>query len=92
MKFNRQFVIEHANTLGIKSYFIANFYCFSKKIIVEINGAIHDFQIEYDEIRTDILEEMGYKIIRFRNKEVLNNWKEVANKLEKIIVEIKSNF
>jgi very-short-patch-repair endonuclease len=35
---------------------------------------------------------MGYKIIRFRNKEVLNNWKEVANKLEKIIVEIKSNF
>lgn len=92
MKFNRQFVIEHANTLGKKSYFIANFYCFSKKIIVEIDGAIHDFQIEYDEIRTDILEEMGYKIIRFRNKEVLNNWKEVANKLEKIIVEIKSNF
>jgi very-short-patch-repair endonuclease len=56
-------------------------------MIAEIDGKIHDLQIEYDEIRMEILEEMGYKIIRFKNKEVLNNWGQVAIKLEKVIVE-----
>jgi leucyl-tRNA synthetase len=89
LKFNRQFVIQHADILGKKSYFIADFHCFSKKIIVEIDGKIHDSQVEYDEIRTEILEEMGYKIIRFKNKEVLNNWGAISTKLEKVIVENK---
>lgn len=85
LKFNRQFIIEHANIMGNKSYFIADFHCFSKKIIVEIDGKIHDSQIEYDKIREDILIKMGYKIIRFKNEEVLNNWKKVSKNLERFI-------
>ena len=82
LKFNRQFIIEHANILGKKSYFIADFHSFSMKIIVEIDGGIHDSQIEYDQIRETVLMEMGYKIIRFKNEAVLTNWKKVAEDLE----------
>jgi very-short-patch-repair endonuclease len=85
LKFNRQFIIERANILREKSYFIADFYCFSKKIIIEIDGKIHDLQIEYDEIQEGILMEMGYKIIRFKNEDILQNWKKVAEDLEQFI-------
>jgi len=78
LKFNRQFVIEH----GSQNYFIADFHCFEKKFIIEIDGDIHRYQLEYDRIREDILKEMGYSIIRFRNEDVLSNWDEVKNKLK----------
>ncbi|NJN78145.1 MAG: DUF559 domain-containing protein [Saprospiraceae bacterium] len=50
---------------------------FFKKVIIEIDGGIHALQIEYDQIREAILMEMGYKIIRFKNEDVLNNWKKL---------------
>ncbi|MEP1097389.1 MAG: DUF559 domain-containing protein [Cyclobacteriaceae bacterium] len=78
-KFNRQFIIEHESS----AYFIADFYCHQKKLIVEVDGGIHQQQVEYDRIREDILIEMGYNIIRFTNEEILENWNEVEEKLNK---------
>ena len=40
LKINRQFVIEHAEILNSKSFFIADFYCHSLKTIFEIDGNI----------------------------------------------------
>jgi len=77
LKFNRQFIIEHANS----SYFIADFYCHEFKLIVEIDGAIHKQQAEYDRIREDILLELGYRIVRFNNEEILEDWLGSSNKL-----------
>jgi leucyl-tRNA synthetase len=62
--------------------FIADFYCNEKKVIIEIDGEVHNTQIEYDEMRTEILEEMGYKLIRFRNEEVIAKLESVLLKLE----------
>ena len=84
LKFNRQFIIEHQN----RSYFIADFHCFEKKIIVEIDGKIHLQQLDYDIIREDILKEMGYKILRFTNNEVSNDWNSVK---EIMIQELSPN-
>ena len=78
LKFNRQFVIEHES----RSYFIADFHCFEKKLIVEIDGDVHKYQLEYDRIREDILKEMGYSIVRFKNEDVLHNWDKVENELK----------
>lgn len=58
-------------------------FCFEKKLIVEIDGGIHKFQVEHDRIREDTLVEMSYSLIRFSNEDVLKNWDEVAKKLEK---------
>lgn len=51
-------------------YFIADFYCAEKKIIIELDGKIHDEQKEYDENRDLILKEMNLKVIRFKNQEL----------------------
>ncbi len=89
LKFNRQFIIQHSEVLGKKSYFIPDFYCHEKKLIVEIDGRIHLKQIEYDELREDILIKMKYKIIRFKNEEVLTDWNEVEKRLTRFIESIK---
>ena len=48
------------------------FYCAGKKVIIEVDGKIHDFQKDYDERREDILKSMGFKILRFKNGEIGN--------------------
>ena len=76
-KFNRQFIIEHQKS----NYFIADFHCFKKKLIVEIDGKIHLKRVEEDRNRDAILSELGYTTVRFKNEEVLNNWKKVEVRL-----------
>jgi leucyl-tRNA synthetase len=53
--------------------FIVDFVCLSKKLVVEVDGGIHDDREEADAERTKVLNEKGFKVIRFNNKEVLNN-------------------
>ena len=63
--------------------FIADFYCHERKLIVELDGTIHDTreQKEADKGRTYELNEMGIKVIRFSNEEVLANIKDVLKKI-----------
>ena len=78
----RKFRRQHS----IKNY-IVDFYCPSEKLIIELDGAVHlDFaQSNYDYERTQNLEGLGYKIIRFENKMVFEN-------LTEVLKEIKTNF
>ncbi len=63
-KFHRQmpFVFENY-------HFIADFYCSKRKLIIELDGEIHnDLEIkEYDKFRTEAFEIAGYQVIRFKN-------------------------
>jgi very-short-patch-repair endonuclease len=60
---------------------IADFYCPECKLIVEIDGDIHDFQTEEDGLRTKEMESFGYRVIRFRNEEILSNIETVLGKI-----------
>ncbi len=66
-------------------FFIADFYCADKKIIIEVDGEIHLNRSEEDKIRENILIDLGYKIIRFNNKEVLENIQGVIKKIKSTI-------
>ncbi len=66
--------------------FIVDFYCSKLKLVIEIDGGIHDFQKIRDKERDNILKQkFGLKIIRYKNKEVLNNiegvYKDLVKKL-----------
>ena len=65
-KFRRQHSIEN---------YIADFYCASEKLIVELDGEVHNnhVQAEYDEARDARLTELGYKVLRFENKTVFRH-------------------
>lgn len=65
--------------------FIADFYCHKFKLVVEIDGGIHETQKEYDEGRTAELESWGLTIIRFCNEEVMND-------IEKVVEMIKNHL
>ncbi len=63
--------------------YIADFVCVSKKLIVEVDGLIHqlpDNNIS-DQEQTDWLNQFGFKVIRFTNEEVLFEPEKVLNKI-----------
>ncbi|MEM7375083.1 MAG: endonuclease domain-containing protein [Bacteroidota bacterium] len=80
-KFNRQFIIQQEEIAGQRRFFIADFHCHEWKLIVELDGKIHLQQMDYDQIREARLIEMGFRVIRFNNEEVLENWEMVAERL-----------
>jgi very-short-patch-repair endonuclease len=66
--------------------FIVDFYCANLRLIIEIDGEIHNFQKARDKERDNILKQkFGLKIIRYTNKEVLNNPEKVIVNLREII-------
>ncbi len=75
LRFLRQRPIDH---------YIVDFYCALKKIAIEIDGDSH-YTVqgkENDKIRTDLLNLYGVKVIRFTNKEVLENFESICEKIE----------
>ncbi len=80
LKFLRQHPIVY-ETINYKPlYFIADFYCAEKRLIIEVDGKIHDFQKDYDERRDEILSNAGLKVLRIKNEEL----EEVSLVLQKI--------
>lgn len=69
--------------------FIVDFYCHQARLVVEIDGGIHDHveNQEYDGNRTFELEQLGLKVIRFKNEEVEKEINKVLTTLEGIIKE-----
>ena len=55
-----------------KHFFIADFYIPSQNLIIELDGEYHDNikQQDKDIWRTKILQSFGYRIIRFKNKQI----------------------
>lgn len=87
------------NKLGVRFkpqhpmiFYIADFYCFSLKLIIEVDGPIHDFNKMKDELRTNDLEQAGNTVIRFTNDEVINEMPHVLNRIKLKIEEIKNNL
>jgi len=54
--------------------YIPDFVCIEKKLVIELDGSQHLEQEEYDEERTKYLESLGYRVIRFWNNDVMNNF------------------
>lgn len=70
--------------------FIADFYCHELKLVIELDGEIHDSKErqEYDLGRTYELNEFGITVLRIRNEEILNS----CNKaIQGILEYIKTN-
>lgn len=73
-------------------FFIADFYCAKKRLVVEIDGGIHEKQKDYDELREYIIKTLGYKMIRFTNEEINHDLDNVVKKLEKELSLLPSFF
>ena len=75
LKFRQQHIIDQ---------FIADFVCLEKRLIIEVDGEYHSLpEVKIsDSERTEILNELGYKVIRFTNEEVLNDIDRVLSEIQ----------
>ena len=53
--------------------FIADFYCHPTALVLEIDGKIHENQIEYDAQRDKVLSARGLRLLRIKNEEIKEN-------------------
>ena len=84
-KFRRQHPIKR---------FIADFYCHEARLVVEVDGEIHNdsYSKEYDEGRTFELKEFDIRIIRFTNQEILSSLDTVLFKINMEVQQSISNL
>lgn len=70
--------------LGI---FIVDFCSMEHRLIIEIDGGIHDKKIEYDEERQQLLTQAGFRVLRFKNEEIEQD---LSSVMQRIRNEIRS--
>ena len=63
----------HFRRQQIIAGFIVDFYCHAAALVVEVDGDVHDLQIELDAERDRVLQERGFRILRFQNEMVLHH-------------------
>lgn len=83
---NKKFLRQPPIKLNIDEkahFFIADFYCAEEKIIVEIDGNIHDNRKEYAQLRDLLISLKEIKVLRFSNNEVDSNIDNVLNTIFK---------
>ncbi|MFD0765916.1 methylmalonyl-CoA mutase family protein [Mucilaginibacter lutimaris] len=62
--------------------YIADFVCLPKGLVIEIDGGYHNYTTEQDKVRTRVLNDEGFDVIRFTNDEVLNNTQKVLEEIK----------
>jgi very-short-patch-repair endonuclease len=73
MRFRRQQIVHG---------YIADCYCHVANLIVEVDGPIHDAQVERDTMRDQIPGSLGLRILRFKNADVRRNLDAVLARID----------
>lgn len=74
--------------------FIADFYCHSAKLVIEIDGSQHYERqgAAYDAERTAILESYGLAVLRFSNREIDTAFSQVCNTIDREVQDRRRQF
>ena len=69
--------------------FIADFYCHSARLIIELDGSQHytNQGRAHDAARTEVLEKYGIFVLRFSNRDVDNHFEDVCRMIDRVINE-----
>lgn len=83
----------HFRRQHIISRYIADFICLRANLIIEVDGGYHAQaqQIINDYLRTEELEDMGYRVIRFTNYEILNDLSHILDYIYETLIYQISN-
>lgn len=72
VRFRREYIIDNH---------IVDFVCLKQMLVIEVDGGYHEkpLQMLSDEVRSADLEQLGFRVLRFTNDEVLGNIERVLN-------------
>ena len=65
--------------------YIADFCCVEQALIIELDGGQHADQSSADQQRTNLLKNLGYRVLRFWNNEVHSNIEGVLERIGEAI-------
>ncbi|GAB5466506.1 MAG: endonuclease domain-containing protein [Candidatus Kapaibacteriales bacterium] len=84
-RFLRQRVIDN---------YIVDFCCLELRLVIEVDGGTHNIESvnNNDKIRQRHLEKCGFKVVRFRDEEVLNQMNRVRSVLLDVISKLKADI
>jgi very-short-patch-repair endonuclease len=85
------------NQLGLKfrrqhriGPFVVDFYCVESRLVIEVDGPIHESQAHADAERQEYLGALGLQVLRFSNDEVLTNANNVFAAIKRATSSAKS--
>jgi very-short-patch-repair endonuclease len=79
IKFRRQHHIDR---------FIVDFYAPQVRLVIEVDGSVHEYTQEEDAVRQQFLETLGLRVIRFTNEEVFGQLEAVLEKIGAVVGEV----
>lgn len=74
--------------------YIADFYCHALKVVIEVDGGIHERreQKEYDKFRDSDMVQFGITVLRFTNEQVLEQPEIVKEEIYRFIKEHENGY
>lgn len=75
----------HFRRQQIIAGFIVDFYCHRAGLVVEVDGPIHETQVEADAEREAVLQGRGLTILRFTNRQVMNDMRTVLKEIRQVL-------
>jgi very-short-patch-repair endonuclease len=82
LKFRRQHPFDN---------YILDFVCLEKMIVVEVDGGQHQERQVEDSVRTALLENAGFRVLRFWNHEVLQQPEAVSERIWQEVIQDPSS-
>jgi len=84
LKFYRQYPL-FVEWLGAETFFVADFFCFERQLVVEVDGCVHDYRADHDHFRTCIINQLGIQVVRFRNEQIHTALAGVLEQLQRVL-------
>ncbi len=67
--------------------YVVDFLCHQHRLIVEVDGGHHTGQMGYDQERSDMLRQRGFRVLRFWNHEVMQQLDGVLEQIRLAVLE-----
>lgn len=71
--------------LGAETFFVADFFCFERRLVIEVDGRVHDYRVDHDQLRTFIINQLGIQVLRFRNEPLQTALAGVLEQLQRVL-------
>ena len=66
--------------------FIVDFYCREARLVVEVDGPIHQYTPQQDAIRSQFLESLGLQVLRFTNEQAAESCEVVTQRIAEALL------
>lgn len=84
LKFYRQHPL-FVDMNGRETFYVADFYCHELKLVIELDGKIHNYNKQHDKARTEVINTQSVNVVRFKNQEIEHDLRKVLDELRRML-------